>query len=135
MTEEISFSDVRDTHKVRIPEHLENQKEQVDFPSWEKLDLRVGKIVKVEDIENADKLYKLEVDLGNLGKRTLVAGIKKYYKKEELRGKSCVVFVNLKPKIMRGIESKGMILAAVNDKGKIVLISPEKDIEIGSKIS
>lgn len=109
--------------------------EEISFSDWQKLDLRVGKILKVEDIEGADKLYKLEVDIGT-ETRTLAAGIKEYYSKEELKGKKCVIFVNLAPKIMRGVESKGMILAAVNeDESKVILIEPEKDIEIGSKIS
>ena len=96
----------------------------------------VGKIIKIEDIEGADKLYKLEVDLGKeLGKRILVAGIKEHYKKDELKNKRCIVLANLQPKVMKGIESKGMILAAVNeDESKIRLIIPEKDIELGSRI-
>ena len=110
--------------------------EQVDYSDWEKIDLRVGKILKVEDIEGADKLYKLQVDLGKeLGKRTLCAGIKKYYSKEELKGKKIVVFANLKPRMLRGIESQGMLLAASDkDDAKVVLISPESDIEVGAKI-
>ena len=110
--------------------------EQVDFSDWEKIDLRVGKILKVEDIEGADKLYKLQVDLGKeLGKRTLCAGIKKYYSKEDLKGKKIVVLANLKPRMLRGIESQGMLLAASDkDDEKVVLISPEDDIEVGSKI-
>ena len=110
--------------------------EQVEYSDWEKLDLRVGKILKAEDIEGADKLYKLQVDLGKeLGKRTLCAGIKKYYSKEDLKGKKIVVFANLKPRMLRGIESQGMLLAASDkDDEKVVLISPESDIEVGSKI-
>ena len=106
--------------------------EEIKFEDWSKLDLRVGKILKVEDIEGADKLYKLKVDIGS-EKRTLAAGLKEFYKKEELKGKKCVVFVNLTPRIMRGVESKGMILAADED-GKPTLIAPEKDVAIGSKI-
>ncbi|MEK6760670.1 MAG: methionine--tRNA ligase subunit beta [Nanoarchaeota archaeon] len=110
--------------------------EQVDYSDWEKLDLRVGKILKIEDIEGADKLYKIQVDLGKeLGKRTLCAGIKKYYSKEDLKGKKIIVFANLKPRMLRGIESQGMLLAASDkDDEKVVLISPESDIEVGSKI-
>ena len=109
--------------------------EQIKFKDWQKLDIRIGKILKVEDIEGADKLYKLEVDIGT-EKRILAAGIKQYYSKEELEGRLCVVFVNLEPKTLRGIESKGMILAAVNeDESKVILIEPEKSIEVGSKIS
>lgn len=108
--------------------------ETIKFKEWQKLDLRVGKILKVEEIEGADKLYKLEVDIGD-EKRTLAAGIKEFYKKEELEGKNCIVFCNLAPKTIKGVESKGMILAAVNeDKSKVILLQPEKDIEIGSKI-
>ena len=109
---------------------------EVDFSGWEKLDLRVGKILKVEDIEGADKLYKLEVDLGKeLGKRTVCAGIKKYYSKEELIGKKVIVFANLKPRILKGVESQGMLLAASDKDDKhVILISPESDIEVGSKI-
>jgi|SRR3989344_6070528 len=110
--------------------------EQVSFDNWQKLDLRVGKILKVEDIEGADKLYKLEVDLGKeIGKRTLVAGIKKNYNKDELKGKKIVIIANLAPRKLKGIESKGMLLAAVNsDESKIIFIEPEKDIEAGSRI-
>jgi len=109
--------------------------EEVKFSDWSKLDLRVGKIVKVEDIENADKLYKLEVDLGEGNIINLVAGLKKYYGKKDLKGKRCIVFVNLEPKIMKGIKSEGMILAAVNEDEDVVrLIQPDEDIKLGSKI-
>lgn len=107
----------------------------INFNEWQKIDLRAGKILKAEDIEGADKLYKLEVDLGT-EKRTLVAGLKQYYKPKDLEGKRCVVFCNLEPRVMKGIKSEGMILAAVNaDRNKVVLIAPEKDIELGSRIS
>lgn len=109
--------------------------EMVSFNEWGKIDLRAGKIAKAEDIEGADKLYKLEVDLGS-EKKTILAGIKQFYKKDELKGKMCIVFSNLEPRLMRGIKSEGMILAAVNaDHSKVVLIAPEKDIELGSRIS
>jgi len=107
----------------------------INFNEWQKIDLRAGKILKAEDIEGADKLYKLDVDLG-AEKRTLVAGLKQYYSKEDLKGKRCIVFCNLEPRVMKGIKSEGMILAAVNaDHSKVVLIAPEKDIELGSRIS
>jgi methionyl-tRNA synthetase len=109
----------------------------VSFEDWEKIDLRVAKILKIEDIEGADKLYKLTLDLGSeVGKRIICAGIKQHYSKEELKDKKIIVFVNLTPRKMRGIESQGMLLAAVNeDHSKVVLISPEKDIKVGAKIS
>ncbi|HPD81573.1 MAG TPA: tRNA-binding protein [Candidatus Pacearchaeota archaeon] len=109
----------------------------VEFNEWQKIDLRVAQIKKIEDISGADKLYKLSVDVGKeIGKRTICAGIKEYYSKKELQNKKIVVFVNLKPRLMKGIESQGMLLAAVSeDHSKVVLICPEKDIENGSKIS
>lgn len=108
----------------------------VDFSDWEKIDLRVGKIAKVEDIEGADKLYKLTIDLGSkLGKRTVCAGIKKHYSKDELKNKKIILFVNLAPRKLKGIESQGMMLAAVSeDESKVVLLAPEKDMEVGSKV-
>jgi methionyl-tRNA synthetase len=107
---------------------------EISFEEWKKIELKVGKIVEVEDIPNTDKLYKLKIDIGEK-KLGVVAGIKKYYKKEELKDKLCVVFVNLKPAVIKGIKSEGMILAAVNkEKDEVCLIQPEKQIEIGSNV-
>ena len=109
--------------------------EIIKFSDWEKLDLRTGKIIEVKDIENTDKLYKLLLDLGK-EKRTLVAGLKPYYKKEELQGKECIVFTNLEPRKIRGIESQGMLLAASSeDKNKVRLLQPDKEIKEGSRVS
>ncbi len=110
--------------------------ETIDFSDWEKIDLRVGKIVKAEDIDGADKLYKLTVDLGKeIGKRTVCVGIKKHYSKEELKNRKVIIFANLAPRKLKGIMSEGMVLAAVNDEeGKVILLTPEKDIEAGAKI-
>lgn len=109
----------------------------VEFNEWVVIDLRVAQIKKIEDIPGADKLYKLTVNVGDeLGERTICAGIKQYYSKEELEGRKIVVFVNLKPRLMKGIESQGMLLAAVSeDHSEVVLISPEKDIANGCRIS
>lgn len=108
--------------------------ETINFSDWEKLDLRVGKILKVENIEGADKLYKLSVDVGS-EKRVVCAGLKNHYSKDELKGKKIVLFTNLAPRKLKGIESQGMILAAVNeDESEIILLAPEKDIKEGSKV-
>ncbi len=114
-------------------------KEKISFADFQKLDLRVAKILNVEDIEGADKLYKLTIDLGKeLGERIIVAGIKDFYNKEELKNKKIIVVANLEPKKLRGTESNGMLLAVVKEKnGKeenVVLLEPEKDIEIGNKV-
>lgn len=107
----------------------------VEFKDWEKLDLRVAQIVKVEEIEGADRLYKLTLDVGEIGERIICAGIKEHYSKEELEGKKIIYFSNLKPRKMRGIESQGMLLAASTENHeKVVLISPEKEIENGSMV-
>jgi len=107
---------------------------EVNFSDWEKIDLRVGKIISVEDHPNADKLYIIEVDLGN-EKRKLVAGLKQHYKPKDLKGKLCIVFVNLEHAVLRGVKSEGMILAAVSDDKKDVkIIQPAKDIALGSRI-
>ncbi len=108
--------------------------ETINFSDWEKLDLRVGKILEVEDIEGADKLYKLTVDIGD-EKRTVCAGLKNYYTKKELKGKKIILFTNLAPRKLKGIESQGMVLAAVNEEeNKVILLAPEKDIKEGSRV-
>jgi methionine--tRNA ligase beta chain len=107
----------------------------INFSDWEKLDLRVAEIINVEEIEGADKLYKLTLDVDELGERIVCAGIKKYYSRDDLKGKKIILLANLEPRKMKGIESQGMILAAVNkDENEVVLISPESDIEVGSRV-
>jgi len=107
----------------------------ITFNEWSKIDLKVGEILEIEDVPGADKLYKLKIDLGT-ETRTLVAGLKQYYRKEELDGKRCIVFCNLEPKKLKGIESKGMLLAAVNDDhSEVKLLQPDGSIELGSRIS
>ena len=103
------------------------------YEDFEKLDLRVATVKKVEDHPNADKLYVLEIDLGN-ETRTIVAGIKKYYTKEELIGKQIIVLANLEAAKFRGIESNGMLLAASDEKGNVIVLTPDKQIDNGSKI-
>lgn len=104
----------------------------ITYEEFKKMELRIGEIVEVEDIPGADKLYKLEV---NLGDRTviLVAGIKGSYSKEELVHRRVPVLVNLEPKTVRGVTSNGMILACDLD-GKPILLSPDKDVPPGSII-
>lgn len=109
--------------------------ESIKFDDWAKLDLRTGEILEMEDIPGADKLYKLKIDLGT-ETRTLVAGLKPHYSKEELEGKKCIVFCNLEPKIIKGIKSHGMILAAVNeDHSEVKLLQPDGVIDLGSRVS
>ena len=107
----------------------------IKFDDWSKFDLRVAEILEVEDIEGADKLFKLKIDLGT-ETRTLVAGLKGYYTKQELEGKRVVVFCNLESRMIRGIESKGMVLAAVNDdESEVKLLQADGVVELGSRVS
>jgi methionyl-tRNA synthetase len=106
--------------------------EQISFEEWKKIDLRIAKIIDVKDHPNADRLYIIKVSLGN-EERTIVAGIKPWYKKEELIGKKIVIIANLQPKNLRGIESRGMLLAAEHENN-VVLLTVDKDIKEGSKV-
>jgi|TARA_Y100000310_G_scaffold331580_1_gene405397 methionine--tRNA ligase beta chain len=112
-------------------------KSEINFEDWEKLDVRVGEIIEVEEIEGADKLYKLTVDFGDeIGKRRICAGIKEYISKENLKGKKTIFLVNLAPRKLRGIESQGMILAAGSkEDDKFVILEPSGDIGKGSRVS
>ena len=108
----------------------------VSFEQFKHMDLRVGEIKTAEDIPGADRLYKIRVDIGENEERRLVAGLKGHYKKEELVGKKVVVLVNLDPKTIRDEVSHGMILAAVTETPrKVVLLSADKDVPNGTKIS
>lgn len=107
--------------------------EEIEFNEWQKMDLRVAEILEVQDHPDADKLYVLKIKIGN-EEKTIVAGIRKHYTKEDLIGQKIIVFTNLKPAVLRGIKSEGMLLAASKD-GKVVLLTPEDDIDSGAKIS
>jgi methionyl-tRNA synthetase len=107
--------------------------ENISYDDFAKLDLRIAKILEVEEIPNADKLFKLTIDVGELGKRVICAGIKQHYKKDDLIGKEIVIVANLEPRKMKGVESEGMLLAAVSsDNKKILLLKPEKTIAPGT---
>ncbi len=108
-------------------------KANINFDDFSKLDLRVGTILEAEKVSKTKKLLKLIVDTG-LDKRTVVSGIAEYYKPEDIIGKKVSILVNLEPREIKGIESKGMILMAENEKGELVFVSPEKNIENGSTI-
>jgi export-related chaperone CsaA len=106
----------------------------VTLDEFKNIDLRVGKIIEVSDHEKARKpMYILKVDLGELGIRTIVAGIKGFYSKEELQNSNIVVVANLDHKEVAGVVSEGMLLAA-EDNEHVVLLRPEKDIAPGSRI-
>jgi methionyl-tRNA synthetase len=112
---------------------LQPVKADIVYDDFDKIDLRVGKVLTAERVPKADKLLKLTVDLG-FEQRTILSGIAEYYQPEELVGKLVTVVANLAPRKIRGIESQGMLLMAGNDFGKLYSVGPEKDIEPGSAV-
>jgi methionine--tRNA ligase beta chain len=108
----------------------------VSFEEFAKLDLRVAKIVDVRPVEGSDKLYQLRISLGG-EERTLAAGLAKHYRPDELMGRRIVVVANLDPRKLRGVESQGMLLAAVSEDGSVVsVVSPDReDVPLGSKVT
>ncbi|HEX6913834.1 MAG TPA: methionine--tRNA ligase [Chitinophagaceae bacterium] len=111
-----------------------NLKTEIVYDDFAKMDFRIGTIVAAEKVEKADKLLKLQVDLG-FEKRTIVSGIALHFKPEEIVGKQVTVVANLAPRKMRGIESQGMILMAEDKAGKLHFINPEGRIDEGSAVS
>ena len=106
---------------------------EVSFEDFKKLDIRIGKVIKVDEPEGSKTMLKLTVDFGN-ERRVAMAGLKNYYKPEDFLDKDFVFVINLEKKKFLGIESECMILAADDGKGSVVLLQPEKDIQVGSKI-
>ena len=110
-----------------------NMLAEISFRDFQKLDLRVGEVVKAEQIAGSRNLIKMIVDFG-FEKRQSVAGLLQYYKPEELIAKKFAFILNLERKRFMGVESQCMVLAAEDDKGNVILLKPEKDIEVGSRI-
>lgn len=106
----------------------------IQFDDFAKIDLKTGTILAAEKVEKADKLLKLEVDLGS-ERRTIVSGIALHFEPAAIIGKRVVVVANLAPRKMRGIESNGMILMAENKAGKLVFVNPDENVEDGSGVS
>jgi methionyl-tRNA synthetase len=105
---------------------------EITIDDFNKLDIRIGKILKAKKIEGSKKLLKLEVDLGE-EKRVVVAGIAEDYEPEEIEGRQVPILVNLKPAKLMGIKSEGMILAA-DEEGKAILLHPEREVKLGSRV-
>ena len=103
----------------------------ITYDDFKKVELKIAKVVEAEEVAGADKLLKLQIDLGNSEKRQIVAGIKKMYQAKDLIGKEIVVVVNLEPRMVMGIESNGMLLAASDEKG-ISIITPDREVALGS---
>lgn len=113
---------------------VEPQKGTTSFDDFQKMDIRVGTIIEAEKIKKAKKLLKLTVDTG-IDQRTVVSGIAKFYKPEEIIGQQVSILVNLAPRTMLGIESEGMILMAENNQGELQFISPSSKVNNGAIIA
>ena len=109
-------------------------KEMIDFDTFQKMDLRMGKILSAEKVEKADKLLKLSVDTG-IDTRTVVSGIAQHYTPEEVVGKTVLVLLNLSPRKIRGVESQGMVLMAENEEGDLSFLETEKEFLQGQSVS
>lgn len=105
----------------------------VSLADFKKLELKVAKILSAEEIPGADRIWKLEVDNGS-EKKQVVAGIKAHYPKETLIGRSVIIIDNLEPAVIRGVESRGMLLAA-KDANSLVLVGLDKELPPGSPVA
>ena len=107
--------------------------EEIQYDDFAKLDIRVGTVVAAEMVPDADKLIKCTIDFGEFGTRTIVSGIAQWKKPEELVGKQLPYIVNLAPRVLRGVESQGMLMAASDENG-VALLSPERQVPPGTKL-
>jgi methionine--tRNA ligase beta chain len=110
-----------------------SQRMEITFEEFQKLDMRIGKILEANQILGSRNLIRMIVEFGT-EKRQAVAGLLQWYKPEDLAGKKCAFILNLQRRKMMGVESQCMILAAEDDKGNVVVMQPEKEIKEGSKI-
>jgi methionyl-tRNA synthetase len=108
--------------------------ETISIDDFAKVDLRVGLVKHAEPLKGADKLLHLKVDIGEAEPRTILAGIAKYYKPEDLIGRKVVIVANLAPRKMRGIESQGMVVAASVEGGPAILAGFLEDIQPGARL-
>jgi len=118
--------------KEETPEKAVDEANLIDISEFGKVDLRVAEVLEAERVEGANKLLKLQIDLGS-EKRQIVAGIAEFYKPEEIVGKRVAVVTNLKPAVIRGVESRGMLLAAKKGK-KLAVLTPDGDLPPGASI-
>lgn len=105
----------------------------ISFQDWQKVELKVAKILSAEGIEGKDNLYKLKISLGT-EERQIVAGLKQFYSEKELEGRNIIVVANLEPAKIAGIESEAMLLASRNGEGVYKLVSIDDSVEPGAQV-
>ncbi len=111
------------------------QKPEIQYDDFAKLDIRIGTVAAAEAVPETDKLIKCTIDFGELGIRTIVSGIKAWKQPEDLVGKQLPYIVNLAPRMLKGIESQGMLLAASPEAEGLALLHPEFPVARGTRLS
>jgi methionyl-tRNA synthetase len=106
---------------------------EISYDDFSKLDIRIGTVTAAELVPDTDKLIKCTVNFGELGERAIVSGIAQWKSPEELVGRQLPYIVNLAPRVLRGVESKGMLLAASDEDG-VALLFPERTLPVGTKL-
>ena len=109
-------------------------KKEIPFDDFEKLDIRVGHILRCEKVKKSKKLLKFTLDDGSGTERTILSGIAAYYEPEQLTGKDVLFVANFAPRRMMGIESQGMILSAVNSDGSLTVTTTLDEVKPGSQV-
>ena len=112
---------------------MNDAKPIIKFEDFSKVDMRIGTVISAEEIPGSEKLLKMEIDFGDVGKKQILTGIKTWYKPSDLVGKQFPFVINIEPRKMMGFESQGMILAADSNNVAVVLL-PEKNVENGISI-
>ena len=107
--------------------------DEISYNDFGKLDIRIGTVLAAERVPETDKLIKCTIDFGEFGERIIVSGIAEWKTPEELVGKQFPYIVNLAPRVLKGIESQGMLVAASDESG-VALLSPERNIAPGTKL-
>lgn len=119
--------------KIEQKESLLRANPEIEFDDFTKIELRIGKVLEAVPVTNSKKLVRLVVDFGS-EKRQAVAGLMQHYKPENLLGKKFLFLLNIRRRIMAGLESQCMILAAEDSDGTVTVLIPEKDVAEGSKV-
>ena len=119
--------------KAELAKQVTPQKEECTFEDFEKMDIRTATVLEAERVPKTDKLLKLTIDTG-IDKRVIVSGIAEYYAPEDMLGKQICILANLKPRVIKGIESKGMILMARQGDGSMRFITPQETLANGAEI-
>lgn len=130
----IKTIETKEAEKVMSEENT-NIQNIIEIDDFKKVDLRVARVIKAENIEKSNKLLRLQLDVGPLGIRQIIAGIKNFYSPEDLENKKIIIISNLKPAKLMGETSEGMLLAAKDSNGNLSVLTVEKDVEAGAKIS